>query len=43
MIKIWGLSQEERIKTFAEVGGKLPVKHVAHSDEIAEAYLYAMK
>ncbi len=27
----------------AEASGKLPVKHVADADEVAEAYLFCMK
>ena len=34
---------ETRTKMFEQAAEELLVKHVAHPDEIAEAYLFAMK
>ncbi|KAF7800310.1 hypothetical protein EIP86_011559 [Pleurotus ostreatoroseus] len=42
--EIWdGFPKEAKDKMLAEVAEKLPVKHVAGPDEIAEAYLFLMK
>ena len=38
-----GLPTEAKDNMLAETGKKLPVKHVASPDEIAEAYLFLMK
>ena len=35
--------QEQKMKRFEEHAKTLPVRHVADADEVAEAYLYAMK
>ncbi|KAJ3553106.1 hypothetical protein NM688_g3792 [Phlebia brevispora] len=42
--ELWdGVPQEMKDKRFTETAEKLPVKHVAGPDEIAEAYLFLMK
>ena len=43
LFQLWKIPPEVKAKHFEEFVSKQPVKHVAHPDEIAEAYLFLMK